>query len=244
MPRYADKNDVDISQLFKWSKEVVITDGDRSVTLYVRLVGDAELARARAYAFRKSAEIRKKLKTEGTDERISFIAELEEVKNKNLMTQSVILLSMGEINMQALREVNLPEPKEPKSDASQEELENYQLAVDAFPGKYTELVNAKVLELRKAREDEIKKLTLKQIYELYESLVIERLCTEEMQLRYYDMCTYLGVYKDKNFKVRAFSSIDEFDNAHSSLKNRLKEEYQSIELGMDVLKKLPEATES
>jgi hypothetical protein len=245
MSRIAEKNDVDISQLFKWNKEVDISDTytGSTIKLYLRLVGDAELARSRAYAYRKSAELRKSLKKDGSDERISFIAELSEVKNKEAMVQSIVLLRLADMNMRAMRDTNLLEPKEPSSDATQEDWENYQVAIDQYPKDFTNLVLKKVEELRSKEEEDTKKLPLKLLYDTYEAEVIEKMCVEEMQTRYYDMCTYLGTYKDNKFRTRAFLSVDDFDNLHPQLKNRLKTEYQSLELGTDILKKLPEATE-
>jgi hypothetical protein len=64
-----------------------------------------------------------------------------------------------------------------------------------------------------------------------------------MQIAYYDMCVYLTTFSDSDYKKLAFKTFSDYENSHPTLKDRLKKEYQSLEIGVDELKKLPEATE-
>ena len=57
------------------------------------------------------------------------------------------------------------------------------------------------------------------------------------------MTVFLATFKDDKFKNPAFKSFDNYDNVHPILKTRLKEEYQKLEMGVDLLKKSQEATE-
>ena len=57
------------------------------------------------------------------------------------------------------------------------------------------------------------------------------------------MCVFLGTCSDPEYKKRAFSSFEEFDNAAPHLKDLLMEQYRYLEIGMSELKKSPEATE-
>lgn len=245
MARSAEKNDVDIGQLFKWSKEVELSDPytQQSLTVYMRLVGDQDLNRARAYALRKSAEMRVALREENSDERIAFINELGEFKDKESLVAMLILLSMPEIQREAVEDVVVPEPKEPKSDASLEDQEEYQKEVDAYAKRYEKALEKTIKKIQKRDTKIYEKEEMDELYSIYETLLINRLCTDEMNDAFYDKCIYYSTYKDKEFKNLAFKSFEDFLNASYEIKNLLKTEYQSLELGIDTLKKSQEATQ-
>jgi len=240
-----DKNDVDITQLFKWSKEVVLRDPYTGMvlTVHLRLVGDADMNRAKANGYRKSAELRKKLKTPDSDERTIFLTELDSYVEKESLIQAIILLEMPEYYQQALKVVDVKEPKEPKSFASQEEQENYQLEVDEYPKIFSKELEKELLKIREVRSEELEKFAKEKLYNLYENTVINRLCEEELKEQYYKMCVFYGTYKDPNLKNKAFKTFDEFENSHQQLQNTLRDEYMNLELGTDLLKKLQEVTE-
>jgi hypothetical protein len=245
MTRQIDKNDVDISQLFKWHKEVEIADSytGQKEKVYIRLVGDADINRARTYGYREAAVLRKNLKADGSDERLAFLAEVGEFEDREVLVNAIVLLRISDIYNQSIRETTVPEPKEPKSDGTQEEFENYQLAIDNYPLVFSEAVNQTIDKVKDRHLKELRNRPDDQLYKLYEKEVINRLCQEYMQAAYYDMCVFLGTFNDLEFTQPTFSSIEEYRNVHTHMKNTLKSEYQSLELGTDILKKLHEATE-
>lgn len=246
MARSADKNDVDISQLFKWTKEVTLSDPvmDVEVTVYLRLVGDADMTRARAYGYRKAAKLRKALRKEGTDERIAFMGEIgSDFADKESLVQTIILLRTPDFRSTAISTTEYAEPKEPKSTASQEEFEKYQEALDNYPDEFTEAVEKTLNGLIKRDRKVLTRKHEETLYELYEQEVISRLCSEEMYNKYYDMCVHFGTYKDKEHNKPAFKSVEDFENLRPQLRNELLENYKELEIGMDTLKKSPEATE-
>ena len=50
----AEKNDVDISKLFQYSDKFVLTGkGNKTHTVYIRLVGDAELKSSKSFCNKK-----------------------------------------------------------------------------------------------------------------------------------------------------------------------------------------------
>lgn len=240
-----DKNDVDISRLFRWSKEIPLSDPftGTAMSVFIRLVGDADMNRAKAYGYRKSADLRKRLKTPDSDERVIFLTELDSFTEEEALRQAVMLLELPEYYQEALKVVDVKEPKEPKAEASLEEQENYQLAVDEYPNKYSKEVERLMIEAREDRREELLKLSKDALYTLYENTVINRLCEEELKEEYYKMCVFLGAFLDEDFKKRAFTDFNEFENIHPQLKVILKQEYQNLELGTDLLKKLQGVTE-
>jgi len=239
-----DKNDVDISQLFKWSKEVPLNDPFTGIVMsvFIRLVGDADMNRAKAFGYRKSADLRKKLKTQDSDERVIFLAELDAFTEEEAIRQAIFLLELPEYYQEALKVIDLKEPKEPKSDAPLEEQENYQLAVDEYPSRYNKELERIMLEIREERREKLLEMSKESLYTLYENTVINRLCEEELKDEYYKMCVFLGTYMDDKFTAKAFNNYADFENIHPQLQVTLKQEYQNLELGTDLLKKLQGVT--
>jgi len=239
MTRDIEKNDVSLDELFRWNKEVTVEDlvTGNSVTLFMRLVGDADLNRARTYALRKSAELRRALKTKDTDERISFISELDEYKDKDVLISTIIILLSDDIRSRAMRDTHLPEPKALSSDASLEDQEEYQKKVDNYPQEFTKLVMKEIDKLQKVERKRLDKLSESDLQNEYEELIINRLCNAEMVDSFYDKLVFFGTYKDSRFRSRAFKSFDSFLDIAPKLKDKLFAEYKSLELGSEQLKK-------
>jgi hypothetical protein len=241
--RSAERNDVDITQLFKYKKEVKVSDplsGD-SATFYMRIIGDADQAKSRVHGLRKSGNLRKELRQVDSDMRSAFINELPEFKGKETLISAVVFLNLGDIQRLAMKEVDVPEPKVPPGDATLESLEEYQKAVDSFGERYQKSLEKEMDKISKKEIKRLNRLEEKEIYDLYEALVIDKLCSEEMANSYYQMCVYLATYEDSDYKKRAFKSFDDFDNAAPQLKEKLLSEYRTLEMGLDALKKSPEA---
>jgi hypothetical protein len=239
----AEKNDVDLKPLFSWGKAFEVRNNKDEVveTLYMRLIGDADLNRARVFALRKSAEKRKALKTEGSDERIAFVPERGAVEKERLVSACALLISK-DFAREAAKNVNVPLPKEPKADATTEQQERYQQQVDEYPAKLDkalkEYISAKVDTLIK----EYEKLPYDELFDLYVDYFINELCEIEMYSYFKAMCTYYGTFKDEHFKTRYFESFDEFDNLETGLKEQFMAAYESLDINPDELKKLLVAT--
>jgi hypothetical protein len=207
------------------------------------LVGDADLNRARAYALRKSAELRRNLQKEGSDERVAFVNEIKEFQDKETLVSMIILLLLPDIQAEALRDTKVKEPKSPKSDDSLEAQEKFQEEIDSYPVKFAKELDKNIQKISKERRKELSSVKKAELYSTYQALLMDRLCSEEMNSSYYDMCTYYATYLGADFKKPAFSSFDTFDNAATVIKTILVENYKSLELGIEELKKLPEATQ-
>lgn len=246
--RSADKNDVNIAMLFRWKTEVEVADpvtGER-YKLYIRLVGDADLNKAKVYGYRESAGLRKKLRDENSDERLSYIAEIKDYTTKDILVQTIILLETPEIFNEALKLVadDVLEPREPKTDATQEAWEEYQTKIDNFEIEFQNKIEDSMTYLQAKEQKRLSDYSIEELHELYLNVTINRLCEEAFQNAYYDMCVFMGVYLDDEYTTRAFNSFDEYLNAHPKLKIDLRAKYKDLEIGIDLLKKLPVATES
>lgn len=234
-----EKNDVDISKLFYYGDKFDILDKaeKKVMTVYIRLVGDAELNQARVFALRSSADLRSKLKDKSSDERRAFIPEnYDDLSNEDIINL-IVLYSTQDITNDVIKNTEIPIPKEPKSDASLEEQEEYQRLVDAYPlyrvTKIREEVNLKIESLKET----LSKKSKDELVVEYERVIIVTLCQQEMLTKFREMSTYFGCFKDKNYKTRLFSSFESFSNILPEIKQQLMDNYISLEVSNDELKK-------
>ena len=239
-----EKNDVDISKLFTWGKKYEIVDNNNEVvyTLYMRLLGDADLNKTRVYALRKSQELRKKLRDVNSDERLLYVKDQEDM-SKDELVYNIAALSMREINKRAGREVSIPRPKAPKSDAGLEKMEKYQAELDNYPKKYNEalqkFIKGEVDKLKKALEEKSED----ELYKMYVRMVIDEYCELEAFNAYREMELFLGCYEDEDYTQKAWDTFEKFENFDSDMKAQIRAEYEKLDINMDELKKLREATQ-
>jgi thiaminase len=238
-----EKNNVEIEKLFKWSSDFKINDkyGNFIVDVFMRLVGDAEINKARVFAIRKSAELRKLLRDDESDERIAFISTVYEMDEKEELADLISMLKLREFSDSATREVTVPFPKEPKSDAPLEDIEKYQAEVDDYEGKRMEKINEYLIAKVDNFRNSIKDRTVEQLQKDYEKLMISQLCEKEMVTKFKEYCVYCSVYRDSEFKEKFFTTFEEFDNLPTEIKRQYIENYDSLELNVDELKKSLEA---
>lgn len=239
-----ERNDVDISKLFTWGKLFALTDseGNPISQVYMRLVGDADINKSRVYALRRSAELRKKLKDSDSDERLAYIHD-QDVFTKDSLITVISTLFIRELAQKSVREVKLPFPKEPKSDAELESFEKYQKEVDAYPDKQTKARQKYVETGLKALANNLKDKDVAELYDIYETKAINSLCEAEMLRAFREKSTYFGTYSDEDFKQHFFKDFADFENMEPGLKEQFIAAYESLEVGSEELKKLLQATQ-
>lgn len=233
-----EKNDVDISKLFVWSNAVEIKSDTSTepIKVFMRLVGDAEINRARVYALRRSAELRKKLKDEDSDEYFAYISDIDMLSEEQL-TSYLVLDNSRDLYQRIIKDIEIAKPKEPHSEADIEEQEKYQSAIDEYPRKLHEAVTAKMEKELKNVEENFRSKTKQELYNLYKKSVINTACEAEMYSAFKGMCVYFGTFSDEDLKERFFSSFEELDNLPSRVKTQFVGAYDGLEIGMDNLKK-------
>jgi hypothetical protein len=240
-----EKNDVDISKLFMWGKEGVVTDnnGNEVIKFYIRLIGDADINQARVHALRRSAEMRRLLKSNVSDERLAFIPEFDLVEKPNLVG-AILMLKAKEIGDQVAREVTIPFPKEPSSEATLEEQEAYQKEVDEYPNKMNNAIQGKVKELLGEEEENLNKWDKQKLYDEYVAYLINDLCEKAMYDDFKNSCVYYGTFKDSTCEQRIFDSARGVASMPTEIKEQFIDAYSELELNTDFLKKLQGATQS
>ena len=231
-----DKNDVKISKLFSWGSEFEMDTLQGKLTFWMRIIGDAELNRARVYGLRQSAILRKKLKTEGTDERLALIPELE-FDEKEKIIEAIVLYMVTELTDRGQKKLDLKYPKEPDSEASLEDHEKFQEELDKWPAHVEK-------ELRKSYDKEVtiekrrlNKLSEEELLKEYEETLINKLSENEFLRGFQEMCVYCATYTDDTYTERVFDSIEEFQNLPTNIRDKFLAFYASLSIPTEELKK-------
>lgn len=241
-----EKNDVDISKLFGWGRVFEVVNPQTKevdALVYMKLLGDADLGRARVYALRKSAELRRKLKDTNSDEYLAWVRDINEVEIQDLINL-ITVFSMRELSRNAREKVKIPTPKPPKTTAKLEKMEAFQKQVDDYPEK-----RAKVIEEAINKEVEILQKSLKEkdkeeLYRQYVKMLVDEFCERMAIDAFEDYQTYLGCYIDDTYKsdARFFKDFEDFDNLEPTVKTQFKDAYRSLDIELSELKKLRRAT--
>lgn len=232
-----DRNDVDISRLLRWgSKFIILNKDDTEQVVYIKLAGDSDISRARVAALRRSRELRGKLKDTNSDEYMVFIPDSSELDDKTLIDY-ILSLKSRDFTQEALREVKVPYPNEPRSDASLEVQEKYQKDVDEYDdirnSKIAEYVNNSIDKLESQLNTKAREYLVKE----FEKIFVNNICEEEMLRIFIEYCVYLNVFSDPEFKNRIFTSFEEFENVLSDIKSQFISCYRSLEINITDLKK-------
>lgn len=236
--------------LFKWSHEVVLKDSmgepitykDEStgelkpITVFQRVIGDAEVDLARQTALRASALKRKNLNNPANLDRMALIPEFAKLDKDSLIGVTV-LNEITDFRAQASRELRFPFPEELSGGASLKEQEQYQEAVDTYFTRREEAVVEKTRQLVETRTQELTKFSKKKLQQIYEEVSINGVCRDAMLITFNEFVTYLATYDTEEFTNKAFSSFAAFRNANTSVKSQLMEAYLQLELSGDQLKK-------
>lgn len=232
-----DKNDVDISKLFYYHDkfDLELKNGEK-ISVYMRVVGDAELNQARVFALRESANLRKKLRTENSDEALAYLPDLD-ILDKDGLVKTILASVYSNIIREANNEVKFNLPAEPKSTSSLEEQEEYQEKIDNFDKEYNQLLMDKIEELIKIEETRLQNLSEEQLRKEALNKVINQICELKMIERFQEMCTYFATYKDDKYKERMFQSFEQFDNLPKAIKEQLIMFYNKLEIDEVTLKK-------
>jgi hypothetical protein len=228
-----------LDTLFRWQGEVEIKDNKGEAVLinkeplkvYQRVIGDAELVRARKQALRASGSLRKELRDKKSDSHIALVPDYEALDDETLC-RMILLSESLDIRTQAITLADKPkQPKEPNSDATLEQQEKYEAALETHTKAIETAVQDKSKELADKRLEELKEIPRDKLTKIFITTVVDSLCRSEMLRVFNSWCTYLGTYTGKRMKTLAFSNYTAFDNASPELKSQLLDSYIGLELG-------------
>ena len=233
-----DKNDVDISKLFNWGTPVPMKDafGNTIETIYVRLIGDADTNRARTYALRESATLRRKLREPGSDERLAYIPDWKSMRNAELV-ELVIQFKLREYVGKVTKNLLLPLPVEPKSEDSLEKHEQYQNEVDQYPDTRENRLRDEIQKVVDSERKYLGSISKGELALEAENAIIAELCEQRMYNAFQAKVLTFATFKDEEYKIRYFNSAEVFENLLSDFKEQLFTAYNSININTENLKK-------
>lgn len=233
-----EKNDIDISKLFEFSRKFTLTgvDGTEFIT-YVKIIGDEDLNRVRVHAIRESSKLRKNLYDTKWEDREAYLPDISKYK-KDRIINVVVSLELQDITDKAIKKVDieLTRPKELGSEPTLKEQEEYQEAVDKWPEDFNKMVTDIVTESLEKKRKELGKATKKLLLEFYQDALVEASCNQILNKRFGEESSYLGTYIDEDFSIRLFSTLEEFLNTSTKLKDLIITNYRSLELSSQDLK--------
>lgn len=227
-----------IEELFRWRGKVEIKDneGDVVETLYQRVVGDADIQRARLEALKASKLMRKDLRNTNSDAAIINLPLEDDYTKEELMTL-IIFSKYYDFRRNAEFNIEEKKVKEPKSEATLEEQEEYITKVEEAKKDYEDKVNERIKEQSEKLEAELKEKTQKELFDMYMKEHIDIVCRQEMIQVFDEYATYYGTYEDEKLKKRRFDNIEIFRDLSPRVKNQLQQNYKNLELNLTDVKK-------
>ena len=236
---------MDLQQLFRWTRELEILDGDGEVVvlngkpliLYQRVIGDADLGVARKQGLKASKALRGNLRDKTTDEHIAMLPAYSDAPEQILRNMALYAEAL-DLRRRAMDMAEEPrKPVKLHSEATLEEQENYDTAMDKYYEDKEELITKKMKELTTAREAELQALSKEALVEQFLNSAINSICQRQMLDTFNSWCAYLGTYRGKRMKARAFNDYGSFDNSAPELKGQITAGYLSLEIGGESIKK-------
>jgi len=236
---------MDLQQLFRWTGELEILDGNNEVVvlngkpliLYQRVIGDADLAIARKHGLKASKSLRGKLRDKTTDEHIAMLPSYEDAPDQVLRNMALYTEAL-DLRRRAMDLAEEPrKPVKLHSEATLEDQENYEAAMDKYYVDKEELVTEKMKELTTAREAELQTLGKEALVEQFLNSAINSICQRQMLDTFNSRCAYLGTYRGKRMKALAFNDYGSFDNSAPELKSQIIAGYLRLEVGGESIKK-------
>lgn len=238
-----EKNDIDISRLFDYTQEVKITGNGDTAIVYQRLVGDADVNRARVYALRESNKLRENLRNKDWEDRIGYIADLSN-ETKEGVVEYVLSLEIDEITNKAFTQakdtMKLPVP--PPSGASLEKQEKYQKEIDGHFDNIAEIASPILDKMVSEKKRKYNEASIESLMATYDVISIKVLTDSLFMTSFQEMTTFLGTYADVGHTELVYASLEDFQNELSAIKKILMKEYSKLDLSSNDLKKLPGVT--
>jgi hypothetical protein len=228
---------VDLRALFRWKRELPIVDekGDEVTKVWQRVVSDKQHEEARLHALRTSRTTRLALRDENSQE-FAALAENLEVAGKDQLVNVIITNEFSKLYDSAAKEITLQMPKHPGPEASLEQLEIYENAVDEYNDKRSEEIMKVVDRTANSRKEKINELGEEEFFELARRSFENQICNNVVNEQLLHYCTFLGTYADEKCTNRYFVNYSDFEDLSSEVKQQLTRGYSTIRIGQEELK--------
>lgn len=228
---------VKLQDLFRWKQELHITDhkGEQVFTVYQRVVSDKDYEEARLYALRQSRKVRLALRDPETNEYAALMENLE-VSSKQQITNVILINKFQQMHSAADEMVQIQMPKHPGTNASIEQMEEYEHAVDEYNQKRAEELMEHLDKIQQKEQEKLEELSNEELIELAAKSMENQICTNVVNeiLRNYQV--YLGTFSDNTCRNRYFAGFEEFEDLAPQVKEQLIRGYNSLKIVPEELK--------
>jgi 3-oxoacyl-ACP reductase-like protein len=236
---------VSISDLLKYKDEVkIVHPNDPKKVIWkgwVKILGDESIKEAYKFARIASSNKRAALKDMNSvdyQDEINSIGELDDEMLHNIIRaskendytrESVAIVSRQELPK--IEEI-ADEPDAPsledqeKLDAAEEKVQ------DEFLKAVSEYVEQRKIELETDLQNKSREEIVKMAQEESAKIIPMQYFLQELD----DQKGYRGTYVDKECKVKAFKSVEEFKDTHTAIKAQILAAYKRLEIEPDEVK--------
>ena len=159
--------------------------------------------------------------------------------SKEQLVDAILYTQVDSIVDDAIRLVSIPFPKEPKSDARQEEWERYVKESDEWPKKFSEELDKQVKAILKSRRDKYMSMDDDDLIKIFENEVINSYVESESNKRFAAYLIYRITFTDDTMESRVFKSADDVLNLPVNIFDKFLEYYRELAMDVGNLKKLP-----
>jgi hypothetical protein len=224
---------MDISKLFKWKKEYTIvgvngepllnSEGEE-IRVYLRVIGDNDLDRARKYALQQTRKLRASYQKDSAQ----ILPDFDEFSVEALATL-IVLNEASTIYKEAERETTIKFPTN-KDTFDIEDAENYVKERDEYFENLVVKVDEEAQKLLNQRMEYYKNLSHEDLKSRAEKSYINKIIEGDLSKLSNDAILYFSVYEDEECTKKIFESIDDVRSAAPMLKEQLYTEYSKLVL--------------
>lgn len=239
-----------IVDLLKWKTSVILLDGkgmpilndNKPVEVHLKVIGDDDLDKAHRAARLASASLRKTLQDTESDVYKDRVAPIMDADRESCID---LIMQYRTANLGSEARVNTPREELPtieefaiEPDApSLEELENLDAALVKQDEDYEKAVEEYISTRTDIIRAELEALSLEELRTIAMDNIAGIMALAEFFTELTAQKLYYGTFVDKEYKTRAFDSVDEFIATDSVIKEQLIEAYTSIEYDGNQIKK-------
>jgi len=210
-------------------------EGEVVGSVYQRVLNEREIEKARLSALRATRSLRLELRNESANEYAALMENILQL-DKPQKINVIMLEEMSAIYDRARKNADLRMPSPLLGDATLEEVENYEAAVDDYDEKVTQQVTELANKYTKELRAELEELSDEDFAVKVLHSMENQICVNFMSSRFVEEINWRSVYADPKFKNNYFRTYDEFDELAEETKEQLSQGYKGLQLHRGLLK--------
>ncbi len=231
-----------LSDLLRYKKEVpIIINGKQLATVWVRVIGDADLQDAYRAGRIASSRKRKSLKDSTTEEYQDELGPIDTAEAVELIN---LICTSRQREFESLADVEIERPDQPELDTvavdadapTLEEQEKFDALLLKVETDYQQAKKDYVQNRLTALRAEFEQTDIEMLRDMAKVETTNLLSLTSFLTEVQDQKTFRSVYSDKLCKQREFESIEEFRDTKAEIRDILYQAYADLEINGDDVK--------